>query len=93
MEVETSIAKCQTPADELFDPFLTYNPMNISELKTLAPGLDWDNYIQVHKEKKRKEKKKKRKVELTILINFFFRRLVLRRLRQSIWMFPVFSPI
>jgi predicted metalloendopeptidase len=42
LALETRIAKAQWSNVENRDPIKTYNTFNPNELKTLAPGLDWD---------------------------------------------------
>jgi putative endopeptidase len=44
--VERALAKFSTPADQLNDPFATYNMLNVSGLQELAPHLSWSVYLQ-----------------------------------------------
>jgi len=46
LEMETAIANFTLPNDALVDPFFTYNKLNISGLKELAPDIDWDSYLE-----------------------------------------------
>jgi predicted metalloendopeptidase len=44
--LETEIARVQWSAVENRDPVKRYNKMKAAELKTLAPGFDWDTYLK-----------------------------------------------
>ncbi|KAJ3275445.1 hypothetical protein HDV01_000272 [Terramyces sp. JEL0728] len=43
--LEKKIAEISLPNDQLRDPVKTYNKRSISELKTIAPSVNWDAYF------------------------------------------------
>jgi len=44
--LETEIARAQWSAVQNRDPVKTYNKLSIAQLKALAPGFDWDGWMQ-----------------------------------------------
>jgi putative endopeptidase len=44
--LESSLAAITAPSDQLLDPFLTYNKLNVSGLQTIAPQLPWSMFLQ-----------------------------------------------
>jgi len=46
VELETALAKIQWSRVANRDPQKTYNPKTLAELKTLAPALDWNRYLE-----------------------------------------------
>ena len=45
MTIETALAKGSTPRVEMRDPANVYHVMTIAQVKTLAPGFDWQTYL------------------------------------------------
>ncbi|WP_407651785.1 M13 family metallopeptidase [Bombella saccharophila] len=46
MELETALAKVETPRDQTRDPLKMFNPMKVKDLITLAPSIDWMTYLR-----------------------------------------------
>ncbi len=46
MRMETSFAKASRKLEELRDPYLNYNKMQISGLKSLTPSIDWQALLE-----------------------------------------------
>lgn len=44
--LETDLAKASMDIVEMRDPYKTYNPVTLEELKKMTPGFDWDSYFK-----------------------------------------------
>ncbi|KAF9367552.1 Neprilysin-4, partial [Podila verticillata] len=43
---EKSLAEIGSSPEEMMDPLLTYNPMNVSQIAALAPSVDWPWFLE-----------------------------------------------
>lgn len=46
LQLETSLANIFVPGADLRDPFKVYNKKSLDELRDLAAGVNWDNYLR-----------------------------------------------
>lgn len=45
MAFESGIASFTVPADQLTNPFVTYNKINLTGLEAIAPNFTWYYYL------------------------------------------------
>jgi putative endopeptidase len=45
VQFEAAIASFTVPLDQLVDPFVTYNKVDLSGLQKLAPNIDWQQFL------------------------------------------------